>query len=268
MLRMGVIEKSKSPYHAVIVVVKKPDSTIRLCIDFRVFNELFISDCEPIPRIIVVFTLAGKKKYFSKLDFTKGYWKVPMNPESREKTAFSSLSSLYHFLYMPFGIKTAPAVFARLMRSVLGGVPNVHHCFDDLLIATDTWQEHLKTLRQVFERIHQANLTIKPTKCEIGESSISFLGHRIGDCKVRPLVKTLVKILGSKRPTTKKAVESFLGNTGYYRKVIPDYAAITKPLTDLTRKGQKKRRCLGPTPGGCVERPETKAFMSADSSST
>lgn len=160
MLRMGVIEKSKSPYHAPIVVVKKPDGTIRLCIDFRELNKLLISDCEPIPRIDVVLALAGKKKYFSKFDFTKGYWQVPMDPESREKTAFSSLSGLYHFRYMPFGIKTAPAVFARLMRAVLGGVPNVHHYFDDVIIATDTWQEHLETLRQVFERIHQANLTI------------------------------------------------------------------------------------------------------------
>ncbi|XP_037290408.2 uncharacterized protein LOC119185533 [Rhipicephalus microplus] len=148
------------------------------------------------------------------------------------------MSGLYHFLYMPFGIKTAPAVFARLMRSVLGGVDNVHHYFDDVIIATDTWQEHIDTLRQVFERINQAHLTIKPSKCEIGERSISFLGHRIGETTVEPLLKTLDKILAAKRPTTKKAVQSFLGLTGYYRKFIPNYAELTKPLTDLTRKGQ------------------------------
>lgn len=179
MLSMGIIEKSKSPYHAPIVVVKKADGTIRLCIDFRELNKLLLSDCEPIPRIDVVLALAGKEKYFSKFDFTKGYWQIPMDPESREKTAFWSLSGLYHLSYMPFGIKTAPAVFARLMRSVLGDLPNVHHYFDDVIIATDTWPEHLNTLRQVFQRIQQANLTIKPSKCEIGESDIAFLGHSL-----------------------------------------------------------------------------------------
>lgn len=238
MLKLGIIERSQSPYHAPIVVMKKPDNTIRLCIDFRELNKILVPDCEPIPRIDVVLALVGQKQFFSKFDFTKGYWQVPMDPNSREKTAFSSMSGLYHFLYMPFGIKTAPAVFARLMRSVLGGVDNVHHYFDDVIIATDTWQEHIDTLRQVFERINQAHLTIKPSKCEIGERSISFLGHRIGETTVEPLLKTLDKILAAKRPTTKKAVQSFLGLTGYYRKFIPNYAELTKPLTDLTRKGQ------------------------------
>lgn len=238
MLRMGIIEKSKSPYHAPIVVVKKPDQTLRLCIDFRELNKVLISDSEPIPRIEEVLTLVGTKTCFSKFDFTKGYWQVPMAYNSREKTAFSSMSGLYHFLYMPFGIKTAPAVFARLMRTVLGDVKNVYHYFDDVVIATDTWQEHMETLKTVFARIKRAHLTIKPSKCEIGEPSICFLGHRIGNGRVEPLLKTLDKILGAKRPTTKKVMQSFLGLTGYYRKFIPHYAEITKPLTDLIRKGQ------------------------------
>ncbi|XP_077531154.1 uncharacterized protein LOC144143244 [Haemaphysalis longicornis] len=184
MLDMGIIEKSQSPYNAPMVAIKKPDGTLRLCIDFRELNKVLVSDCEPIPRIDVVLALAGKKKFFSKFDFTKGYWQVPMTADSREKTAFSSLSGLYHFRYMPFGIKTAPAVFARLMRAVLGGLKNVHHYFDDVIVATDTWQEHLETLRQVFERIKTAKLTIKPSKREIGERTISFLGHHIGESKV------------------------------------------------------------------------------------
>lgn len=170
-----------------------------------------------------------------------------MAAESREKTAFSSMSGLYHFKYMPFGIKTAPAVFARLMRTVLGDLPNVYHYFDDVVIATTTWQEHVDALRRVFQRIRNANLTIKPSKCEIGQNNITFLGHRIGDAKVEPMLKTLDKILASKRPTTKKAVQSFLGLTGYYRKFIPNYAEIAKPLTDLTKKGQSHIVSWGPT---------------------
>ncbi|XP_077551257.1 uncharacterized protein LOC144164889 [Haemaphysalis longicornis] len=245
MLRMGIIEKSQSPYHAPIVVVRKPDGTIRLCIDFRELNKILLPDSEPIPRIDVVLARVGSKKFFSKFDLTKGYWQVPMDRDSREKTAFSCTSGLYHFRYMPFGIKTAPAVFARLMRVVLGDLPNVYHYFDGVVIATDTWAEHLDALGQVFERIREANLTIKPSKCEIGEHSITFLGHRIGGFQVKPMLQTLEKILGSKRPETKRALQSFLGLANYYRKFIPNYAAISKPLTDLTKKGQRNRIAWG-----------------------
>ncbi|XP_077531284.1 uncharacterized protein LOC144143395 [Haemaphysalis longicornis] len=245
MLRLGIIEKSKSSNHAPVVVVRKPDGTIRLCIDFRELNRLLVCDREPIPRIDVLLALVAKK-FFSKFDFTKGYWQVPMAPESREMTAFSSSSGLYHFKYMPFGIKTAPAVFARLMRAVLGNLNHVYHYFDDVIKATDTWDEHLEALQQVFQRVEAAKLTIKPSKCEVGEHRVSFLGHQIGESKVEPLEKTLDKIKDAKTPVTKKAVQSFLGLTGYYRNFIPNYAELAKPLTDLTRKGEKNTVTWGP----------------------
>ncbi|XP_077560624.1 uncharacterized protein LOC144175419 [Haemaphysalis longicornis] len=239
MLRLGVIERSQSPYNAPLLPVKKPDNTIRPCVDYRELNKLLVSDSEPIPRIDVLLARVGPKKFFSKFDFTKGYWQVPMAPDSREKTAFSTKSGLYQFKYMPFGIKTAPAVYARLMRRVFEGVENVYHYFDDVLVATETWPDHIIALKEVFQRIQAAKLTVKPKKCEIGPPTVTFLGHKVGDGMVQPMDKTLDKILGSKRPQTKKEVRSFLGLTGYYRDFIPDYAKIAKPLTELTRKGAK-----------------------------
>ncbi|XP_077550676.1 uncharacterized protein LOC144163873 [Haemaphysalis longicornis] len=246
MLRLGIIEKSKSSYHAPVVVVRKPDGTIRLCIDFRELNRLLVCDREPIPRIYFFLALVAKKKFFSKFYCTKGYWQVRMAPESREMTAFSSSSGLYHFKYMPFGIKTAPAVFARLMRAVLGNLNHVYHYFDDVIIATDTWNEHLEALQQVFQRVEAAKFTIKPSKCEVGEHRVSFLGHQIRESKLEPLEKTLDKIKDAKTPVTKKAVQLFLGLTGYYRNFKPNYAELAKPLTNLTRKGEKKSVTWGP----------------------
>ncbi|KAM7309659.1 uncharacterized protein ISCGN_006655 [Ixodes scapularis] len=123
------------------------------------------------------------------------------------------------------------------MRKVLEGIPGVSHYFDDVLIASDEWEEHLATLREVFERIQRAGLTVRPSKCEIGFREITFLGHRIGQGEVAPVHSILEKIKDVQRPTTKRQVRSFLGLTGYYRDFIPDYATIASPLSDLTKKG-------------------------------
>lgn len=236
MLQLGIIEKSDSPYNSPLVLVKKPDKTFRVCIDFRHLNNVLVTDAEPIPRTDTVFAEVGTKRYFSKFDLVKGYWQIPMTEEAKTKTAFSTSSGHFHFKYMPFGIKTAAAVFTRLMRTVLEGLPNVQHYIDDVLVATDTWEEHLNTLSDLFQRIEEAGLTIKPKKCEVGMSTVTFLGHKIGCGKIEPMLSTLEKIIGAKRPTTKKQVRSFLGLAGYYREYIPQYAELAQPLVDLTRK--------------------------------
>ncbi|XP_037526427.1 uncharacterized protein LOC119403570 [Rhipicephalus sanguineus] len=118
MEKLGIIEKSESPYNSPVILVKKPDGTNRLCIDFRRLNNVLVADSEPMTRTDAVFATVANKKYFSKLDFVKGYWQIPLTEESKAKTAFSTTSGLYQFRYMPFGIKTAPAVFAKLMRKV------------------------------------------------------------------------------------------------------------------------------------------------------
>uniref|UniRef100_A0A131XKF8 RNA-directed DNA polymerase n=1 Tax=Hyalomma excavatum TaxID=257692 RepID=A0A131XKF8_9ACAR len=236
MLAQGIIEPSDSPYQSPIVVVKKKDGSMRLCIDFRQLNRVVVMDNEPIPRVDMMFAHLGKARYFSKFDFTKGYWQVPMAKDSKHMTAFQSMSGLYQFRFMPFGIKTAPAVFTRLMRKVVAGIPHVHHYFDDVLIATDTWETHTDTLECFFRQVRRGHLTIKPSKSEIGSTSVKFLGHIVGHGVLRPQLETLEKIQAAKRPHTKKEVRSFLGLTGYYRDFVPNYSHVSHPLTELTRK--------------------------------
>lgn len=216
----------------------KPDKTKRFVVDFWRLNDVLIADSEPMSRADAVFASAANKKYFSKLDFVKGYWQIPLSEESKFKTAFSTKSGLYQFRYMPFGIKTAPAIFARLMRQITQGITGVEHYYDDVLIASATWEEHISSLRHLFARIEAAGLTVRPSKCEFGTEEIDFLGHRVGNNKLAPLGKTLDKIQAAPAPKTKRQVRAFLGLTSYYREFIPNYAEISAPLTELTRKGE------------------------------
>ncbi|XP_064478117.1 uncharacterized protein LOC135391692 [Ornithodoros turicata] len=114
MLQLGIIEKSNSPYHSPVLIVKKSDGSNRVCIDFRRLNDILVADAEPIPRSESLIAEVGSRVYFTKLDLAKGYWQIPLNEESKPKTAFLTPSGLYQFRYMPFGLKTAPAVFAKL----------------------------------------------------------------------------------------------------------------------------------------------------------
>lgn len=230
MLRQGIIERSNSAYNAPLVVVKKQDGSNRVCVDFRRLNNVLVADAEPIPRIDVVFAKVASKKYFSKLDLAKGYWQIPLEESSKAKTAFSCSKGLFQFKFMPFGLKTAAAVFTKLMRRVLQGLKNVEHYIDDILVATDTWEEHLDALEQVFQRIRRAKLTVKPTKCEIGFQGVTFLGHKLGMGRITAKEGILEKIQAAAAPKTKKEMRSFLGLTGFYREFIPGYAEIAAPL--------------------------------------
>ena len=240
MLEMGVIEPSSSPYNAPIVLIKKKDGTIRFCIDFRRLNLNTEFDGEGLPDVENLFNRLSKAKYFSKLDLTKGYWQIPMKREDKQKTAFNTPLGQFQWTMMPFGLKNAGAIFTRMMRSLLEPLlrSDVHNFIDDILIASETWDEHVTSLKAVLDRLKEVNLTVKPSKCFLGFSELSFLGHQIGKGKVCPEEDKIGKIAAAVLPTTKKELRAFLGLAGYYRKFVPNFAEVSAPLTDMTKKGQ------------------------------
>lgn len=240
MLKMGVIVRSSSSYSSPIVLVRKKDGKVRFCIDYRRLNRVVEFDCEPMPDVEAIFSSVSGSKYFSKMDLTKGYWQIPMASNSQAYTAFSTPQGQFEWKVMPFGLKTAGAVFSRMMRKLIAALndPNVQNFIDDVMIASQTWKNHLSSTKAFLDRLRYANLSARPTKCILGQREISFLGHMIGRGCLRPEEDKVTKIREAPRPTTKKELRSFLGLVGYYRKFVPHYSQVALPLTEKTKAKQ------------------------------
>ena len=237
MLNDGIIERSKSEWAAPIVLIKKKDGSLRLCVDYRRMNAVTQTDAYPMPRIDDLIDRLGKGKYITTLDLTRGYWQVPVAEEDQHKTAFATPFGLYQFRVMPFGLCGAPATFQRMMDHMLEGLEDFTAAYlDDLVIYSETWEDHLRHVRSVLRTLKEAGLTAKPQKCQFAMSRCTYLGHTVGGGKVSPEMDKLQAVQDFPIPTTKKEVRSFLGLTGYYRRFMPDYAANAVPLTELTRK--------------------------------
>ncbi|GFR91454.1 polyprotein [Elysia marginata] len=241
MISSGIIEPSSSPYASPITVVKKKDGTIRLCIDFRRLNSITELDAEPIPTLEELLTKIQGARFFSKLDLTKGYWQIPIREDCRHLTAFQTPRGLYQFVFMPFGLSTASSTFQRMMQRVLGKADFIASYFDDVMIFSKTWDDHVVHIRKTLELLENAGLTAKPAKACMGFTKVDFLGHTVSEGKVQPDNEKTQKITDLKQPTTKKEVKRVLGLLEYYRRFVPNYSQIAQPLTDLTRKAQPNK---------------------------
>ena len=235
MEKEGVIEPSMSEWAYQVVLVKKKDGSLRMCVDYRRLNSVSRADAYPMPHIDELIDRLGKAQYISTMDLSRGYWQVPVETASRDKTAFVTPQGLFQFRVMPFGLHGAPATFQRLMDRVINGLAAFAAAYlDDLVIYSSTWEEHLTQLRVVLDRLRSAGLTAKPSKCQFGMSRCTYLGHVVGGGHVCPDPSKIQSVESFATPTNKKQVRRFLGLTGYYRKFIPDYAKIAAPLTDLS----------------------------------
>ncbi|XP_042300045.1 uncharacterized protein LOC121917995, partial [Sceloporus undulatus] len=242
MLQLGVIEPSKSPWRSSPVMVPKPDGSIRFCIDFRQVNKVSKFDAYPMPGAINLLERLGQARFLSSLDLTKGYWQIELRPEDREKTAFATPKGLFQFTRMPFGLHGAAATFQRLMDRVLQGLEFCAAAYiDDIIIFSDSWEEHIEHLTKVLGALRAAGLTANPKKCAIACRQVKYLGHAVGQGLIKPLMEKVVKVQDWGVPQTKKQVRQFLGLEGYYRRFIPHFAHWAAPLTDLTKKGQPRR---------------------------
>jgi len=237
MKKMGVIEPTVSAYNAPIVLVKKKDGSTRFCIDFRALNKTLDADPDNPPNIDQLLAKMGKAKYFSKIDCTRGYWQCKVQESDKHKTAFTTPEGQFQWTRMPFGLKTAGATFTRMMRKVLGPLQrnDVDNFIDDIMIATETWQEHLEAVEAVLARLEEVGLTAKPSKCYFGYEEIEYLGHKVGHSQIKPEQEKIEKLKNAAKPKTKKEVRAFLGLASYYRKFVPNFAEISASLTEMTK---------------------------------
>lgn len=223
------------------MLVPKPDGKTRVCLDFRRVNELSEFDAYPMPHVQGLIEKLGKATYLSTLDLTKGYWQIPLTEESKQYTAFATPTGLYQFVRMPFGLHGAAATFQRLVDKLLTCHTSYAAAYiDDIIIFSQTWEEHLDHLGKVLAEIKRAGLTVNPEKCRLGVSQTQYLGFIVGKGQVRPVTSKVQGISEIPLPTCKKELQRFLGMVGYYRTFIPHFSQIAAPLTDCLRgKGKK-----------------------------
>ena len=238
MLAYGAIRPSQSPWASPVVLVGKKDGETRFCVDYRKLNDVTVKDAHPLPRIADMLESLRGSRYFTILDAAKGYWQIPVAPDSIEKTAFSCPEGLFEFTVMPFGLCNAPATYQRAMQQVLAGLIG-QGCLvyiDDILIYSRTFAEHLRMLTTVLERCHASGILLKAEKCRFAQAETEYLGHVISEAGVKPDPKKLDKLRHYPMPTDQRAVRAFLGLASYYRKFVKDFARIATPLYELTKE--------------------------------
>ena len=238
LLHRNIIRESTSAYASPIVLVRKKNGDLRLCVDYRKLNAKTIKDAYPLPRVEESFDTLCGSRYFSTMDLTSGYNQVAVEENDKHKTAFTTPFGLYEFNTMPFGLCNAPATFQRLMQ----------HCFrdevfqlllvflDDIIVFSRTIGEQIDRLEVVFKKLRQHGLKLKPAKCEFFKEEVKYLGHIVNERGVSTDPEKVRAVRDWTRPSTPKQLRSFLGLASYYRRFIQSFAKVASPLYEMIRK--------------------------------
>ena len=252
LLQQKIIQPSTSPYAAPVVIVRKKDGSLRLCVDYRMLNDKTRKDAYPLPRIDEALDSLKGATLFSSIDLAQGYHQVAIDEADIPKTAFrAGTGGLFEYLRMPFGLSNAPATFQRLMEAVMGDLnfSALLLYLDDILVFSTTYEEHLQRLEVVFKRLRQHGLKIKPSKCHLLRTECKYLGHVVSAQGVATDPSKTEVIWRWPRPTNERELRSFLGLAGYYRRFVKGFSKIAAPLHALLSKDgcQKGRKWRRPT---------------------
>ena len=246
LLESGVIRESSSPYASPIVLVKKKDGSLRMCVDYRQLNARTRKDAFPLPRIDESLDSLSGARWFSSMDLASGYNQVPVAEKDRAKTAFCTPFGLFEWNRMPFGLCNAPGTFQRLMERLFGDqqCQTLLLYLDDIVIFSSTVAQHLERMEVVLGRLQRENLKAKLSKCDFFRSEVRYLGHVISSKGVATDPSKIEAVAEWRRPATITEVRSFVSFASYYRRFVEGFAKVAAPLHALVAEldGTKAKR--------------------------
>lgn len=234
--KMGVIEPSSAEWAFPVVLVPKSDGSTRFCVDYRQLNAVTVRDSYPLPRMDDCIDFLGDATVFSTLDCNSGYWQIPVADEDKDKTTFVCHEGAYRYIRLPFGLSNAPATFQRAIDMILGGL-KWKSCLvylDDIIVFSRSAEDHVGHLREVFEALQGAGLSLKAKKCHFFQEEVEYLGHVVGRGHLKVQDKNIRGLEEASPPRCKKDLRSFLGMCNVYRRFVKDYARIARPLAAKT----------------------------------
>lgn len=239
MLQSGLVQPSSRSFSSPVLLVRKKDGTWRFCVGYRMLNSLTVKSKFPIPVVDELLDELAQAQWFSCLDLRAGFNQIRLAPGKEHKTAFQTHWGQFEFTVMAFGLTGAPNTFQGAMNTTL--FPLLRKCtlvfFDDILVYSRTLEEHLQHLRQVFTMLAQDQWKVKFSKCRFAQQSITYLGHVVSGQGVSTDPGKVEAVQLWPQPQNVKELRSFLGLAGYYRKFVRNFALLSRPLTDLLKKG-------------------------------
>ncbi len=217
----GVIERADgSQWCSPIVPVKKPDGSVRICVDYRALNDVTPQVRHHMPTLEELLDEIGDSAVLSTIDLTAGFHQIELELSCRDLTTFVCPEGKFRYRRLPFGHKNAPATFQSMVDGVLR---DVNHCvgyIDDILVYSSSWEEHLVDLDRLFSVLFGRGLCVKRGKCCFGRVRVLYLGHLVGCGRLSIPEERVKAVKDWPRPTVKRQLKTFLGTIGYYRKFV------------------------------------------------
>ena len=260
----NIIVESRSQYASPIVIVRKKNGELRLCVDYRKLNSRTLPDQYAVPLVQEALDCLNGCTWFSVIDLKSGYYQIPMKKEDQEKTAFICPLGFYEFKRLPQGIKGAPATFQRLMERCMAGLNLVEALvyMDDIIVFARSLEEMELRMTKVMSRLAEFGLKVSPDKCQICCKSVKYLGHIVSERGVQTDPEKVMALRSWPRPRNVKELRSFLGFAGFYRRFVPGYSKIAHPLHRLTAGGDPKKKKTKSAESSRVSYHHNKAFGS------
>lgn len=239
MLSNDIIQPSKSPWCNPYFLVKKKSGKYRFVLDFRRLNRLTKKDSFPLPLIEDIFADLRGSCFFSSLDLSNGYWQIELDDASKEKTAFVANNNLYEFNVLPYGVCNGPSTFQRTMQNILKDAACLPPYIDDVVIASNSWTDHLNGLKDVLSRLQNAGFKLNANKCSFAKDQIVYLGHLLTKEGIKPDPNKISSLMDMTSPTDCKGVQILYGFCNYLRSFIHNFAEIMSPISDLLQLKSK-----------------------------